>query len=112
MVAFPTIQKPNIQGFSLSVINPTYNSKTEANYELIRKASFKSRQQWELHWSAIANADFVTLKEFFEDNVAEIIEWNNPDDSQAYNVNFVGDTFLFTKVDNNYWTGSIAIKEV
>ena len=110
MATWPTIQEPQYP-LGESVYKRQIRTPFESGHVLSRAGSTVSKRLFQLNWSALPEADYQTLKTFFETNIGLTFTWTHPLTLEVITVRFSEDTLQGTIPFNNYREVTVNIEE-
>ncbi len=90
MAAWPSIQDPSYP-FNESIQKRQVRSQFESGHVLSRSAATVSKRKFELSWKAMPEADYQTLKTFFEANIGLTFTWTHPATAEVITARFSED---------------------
>lgn len=105
--------KPPEYGTTEDVENTSLRSTFEDGTVQGRRKFTKSRRTWELKWTALPKADYLTLMDFLINTVhfsASAFLWTSPLDGKTYTARFSSKEPFETRTTGTV-SGSITIRE-
>lgn len=111
MLKFPDIKKPALP--LKEIISDTAIKGTLENQTIIARKRFtRTPLQFELHWNALPEDDYIKLRDFYiEVNGGVPFSWEYPYRGTKHTVRFTGD-FEFSNAEFKLWQGTIKLVEV
>jgi len=91
MADFPTSPVPSRQFFSQKPIKAQIKTPFESGAGQSRPKHTKMRWTFTIGWDIITQAQYVTLYEFFRDNVGSSFNWTHPISAVVHVVRFADD---------------------
>lgn len=110
MAAWPSIQDPSYP-FNESIQKRQIRSNFESGHVLSRAGSTVSKRIFELSWNAMPEADYQTLKTFFETNIGLTFTWTHPVTLEVITARFSEDKIDTTIPFPNYRKVKAMIEE-
>lgn len=110
MTAFPSIARPDYAS-SGSVSKPAVRSKSQAGYVQTRPRFSIAKDQRTLAWQALSNADFETLRTFFETYQGSEFDWTDPETSVVRSCVFSSDELKWSHAGFGHKSVQLAIEE-
>jgi hypothetical protein len=110
MAVWPNISASDY-GLDEEYYKPQIRTEFEGNYVQSRAKSTRARNRWALHWLYMTEAEFQTLKTFFNTNQGLSFTWVHPVTSVSYSCFFSVDS-LKSKINiNGYREVDVMIEE-
>jgi phage-related protein len=107
-----------------SIAAPTYSTSGrvrlqiirtpfEAGYVQRRKVATVAKEDWNLVWANMSEADFQTLRTFFKANQGmQIDNWTEPVTGTVWSVAFVSDSLEWSHSNKGHRAVQVAIEEI
>lgn len=109
-MAWPSIQDPSYP-LNESVYKRQIRSPFESGHVLSRAGSTVSKRLFELNWNAMPEADYQTLKTFFETNIGTTFSWTHPLTLEVITVRFSDDVLDGTIPFNGHREVKLGLEE-
>jgi hypothetical protein len=91
---------------------PQIRTEFEGNYVQSRARSTRGIMRWNLKWESMPEADFQTLRTFFNTNQGGSFNWTEPVTSTARIVRFSEDSLRWSHSNKGVRSVSCGIEEV
>lgn len=111
--AWPSIQAPSYP-LAITPEDAVIRTEFDAGYQQTRPRFTRNRKTWGLKWTAMPEADWVTLLNFFVSTLANgagITDWTIPGTSSVYAVRFTKPPVASVVAPNIYQV-EVEIREV
>jgi len=94
---------------------PAIRTLFESGYVQTRGKFTRARKEFTLSWRDMSKNSYVSLQTFFESGVtggSSSFNFSEPTSGSTYEVRFLSDSISFTNYNQNYFSGSIDLREV
>lgn len=112
MAIFPALPSPRINGTGGGTEYLVIKSKFEGNYSQTRRAATRGVESFDLNYDAITNAEYATLKAFFDANVGGSFTFVHPQTAISHIVRFGMEKITYKTISNQRVSTNIMLEEV
>lgn len=113
MADWPSVNSLQNPSYGLTEVfnRPQVTHEFEANYGASRPAFSRARKAFDLSWSLLPEAQFITLRTFVNSNMGNMFGWTHPVTTEVSTCRF-GGMLESTIVQPGYRSAKIRIEEV